>query len=273
MKKVIALALALMMCLGAAQAAEWAGGTSPSRPYPGVPEIDLNEQLGYMMFYPTDKSAQGVKMGVENACQRLYIYLPREDVKAGSGTFYLCSEAVKRGEIWKTAMNDSEAITQRAISEAELEGLLWGGGTCFEIKLPQTLELGTTYFINMERGCIVSDSGVDSPEVGGTDAWTFQLEGDWGVSKMSYRRALGNGKYEEDLLTPAAGDEIRFDLVLGGDAVAAVVNRFQDESVEFEELYFTESCEVTGVVTKENPQWFVTFLDAAGNALNRVEFW
>ena len=273
MKKAIVLALALMMLVSVAQAAEWAEGTSPSQPYPGVPKINLEEQIGYMMFYPKDKPEQGVKLGVENACQRLYIYLPREDVKAGSGTFYLCSEEVKRGELWKTAMNNTAAVTQRPITEEELDSLLWGSGTCFEIKLPQTLELGTTYFINMERGCIITDSGVDNPEVGGTDAWRFQLEGEWGVSKMTYRRPLGGGKYEEDQLTPQAGDEIRFDLVLGGDAVAAVVNRFQDESVEFEEQYFTESCEVTGIVTKENPQWFVTFLDASGNALNRVEFW
>lgn len=273
MKKAIALVLALIMCMGVAQAAQWEEGTSPSQPYPGVPEIKLDEQMGYMMFYPTDKAQMGVKMGIETACQRLYIYLPREDVKAGDATFYLCSEAVKRGEIWKTAMSNTEAVTQRPITEEELDGLLWGGGTCFEIKLPETLELGTTYFVNMERGCIVSDDGVDSPEVGGTDAWTFTLEGDWGVNKMTYRRALDNGKYEEGLLSPKGGDEIRFDLVLGGDAVAAVVNRFADESVEFDSSYFTESGEVTGMVMKENPQWLVVFLDDSGNELNRVEFW
>lgn len=273
MKKAIALVMALMLCAGIAQAAEWEEGTSPGQPYPNMPEINLDEQMGYMMFYPTEKSGQGAKMGIESACQRLYIYLPREDVKAGDGTLYLCSEEVKRGEIWKTSMNDTAAVTQRAIREEELDGLLWGGGTCFEVKLPRTLELGKTYFINMERGCIVSEGGVDSPEVGGTEAWRFTLEGDWGVNGMEYRRSLGNNKYEEGLLTPQAGDEIRFDLVLGGDAVAAVVNRFQDESVEFETTYYAESAEVTGVVTKENPQWFVMFLDDAGNELNRVEFW
>ena len=272
MKKAIALVLALLMCAGVAQA-EWAEGTGPSQPYTGVPEVNLDEEMGYMMFYPIDKADLGVRMRVETACQRLYVYLPREDVKAADATFHLCSEAVKKGAIWSTKMSNTDAVRQRDLTEDEKIGLLWGGGTCFEILLPETLELGQTYFINMERGCIVSDSGVESPEVGGTDAWRFTLEGDYGVSRMSYRRALDNGKYEEQLVNPQAGDEIRFDLVLGGDAAAAVVNRFSDESVEFETTYFVESGEIVGLVTKENPQWFVMFLDAQGNELSRVEFW
>ena len=263
MKRIAALLLAaLVLCMGAAQA-EWADGTSPARPYENEPEIDLNEQIGYMMFFPRTGNA------IKYACQRLYIYLPREDVKAGDGTFYLLNE--EDGEVWRTEMTNAEAITQRSINEAELEGLIWGSGTCFEIKLPKTLELGKRYFVNMTRGCIVADNGVENVQIGGTDSWAITVEGDFGVSGMEYRRAQFGG-YEEQLLTPQAGDEIRLDVVLGGDAAVASIYRHND-SVEFEQTTFTTSCEVTGEVVSEDVSWGVMFLDAEGNVIGRVEFW
>ena len=167
-------------------------------------------------------------------------------------------------------MSNTDAVWQRDLTEDEKIGLLWGGGTCFEILLPETLELGQTYFINMERGCIVSDSGVESPEVGGTDAWRFTLEGDYGVSKMSYRRALDNGKYEEQLVNPQAGDEIRFDLTLGDAAMAVVYGNSQ--SVDFLQLLWTEDAEVIGTVTGPQPSWGVIFLDQQGQEMGRVQF-
>ena len=263
MKRIAALLLAaLVLCVGAAQA-EWQEGTSPAKPYENMPEIDLSENLGYMMMFPRTGNA------IQYACQRLYIYLPREDVKAGNGMFLLHEGDA---EIWRTAMNNTEAITQRSINEAELEGLLWGGGTCFEIALPRTLELGKTYSVNMTRGCIVAENGVENVQVGGKDSWEITVEGDFGVSGMEYRRPKLGGAYEEQLLHPQAGDEIRFDLVLGGDAVVASIYDLNG-SVEFNQTTFTASGEVIGEVVLENLSWGVVFLDSQNNVVGRVEFW
>lgn len=264
MKRIAALLLAaLVLCVGAAQA-EWQEGMSPAKPYENVPEINLDEQMGYMMFFPREGNA------IDYACQRLYIYLPREDVKAGEGTFYLMNE--QDGVIWSTEMTNTEAITQRSINAAELEGLMWGGGMCFEILLPKTLELGKPYFVNMTRGCIVAENGVENVQIGGTDSWVITVEGDFGVSGMEYRRAKNNGSYEEQLLKPQAGDEIRFDLVLGGDAVIASIYDLNG-SVEFEQTTFTASGEVIGEVVLEELSWGVVFLDSENKVLGRVEFW
>lgn len=264
MKRMAAILLALaMLSVGVAQAGEWAEGTSPAKPYPDQPEINLEEQLGYMMFYPQAGAP------VENACQRLYIYLPREDVRAGEGTLYLFTD--EDGQIWDTAMNNTDAVTVRAISEDELDGLLWGGGTCFEVLLPRTLELGKTYYVNMTRGCVVADGGAENPQIGGT-SWSFAVEGEYGVSGMEYLRPLGNGQYEERVAHPRAGDEIRFDLVLGGEAAIAAIYKYHD-SVDFLTTTFDESCEVTGEVMGENLVWGVMFLDGEGRELSRVEFW
>ena len=112
MKKTMVLVLVLvMLCVGMAQAAEWTNGLSPSKPYPGVPEVDLNEIMGYMMFYPS------VNMPKEYACQRLFIYLPREDVRAGKGTLYLV-DLDSNQQIWSTTMNNTTAVRQRPITDA-----------------------------------------------------------------------------------------------------------------------------------------------------------
>ena len=263
MKKASVLLLALLMIVNVAQAAQWRDGTSPSQPYAGVPQVNLSEEFGYLMFFPN------MTIGAKNFCQKLLIYTPREDVRATDGEFHLCSEVKSRGSLWSTKMNDTEAVTVRPIDEEELTGLLWGGGTCFEILLPDTLTLGQSYFVNMDEGCIVSTDGVKSPTIGGTDSWAFTLEGDYGVSAMQYRRPQGKG-YEEGILTPKKGDEIRFDLVLGGNASTAIVYR-NNESVEFDETYLGRSGEVIGRVTGESPSWGVMFLDALGNQVDRFE--
>ena len=263
MKKAITLLLVLLMLVGVAQA-EWREGTSPSQPYEGVPNVDLSEEFGYLMLYPNDNNLQ-----VEHFCQRLYIYTPREDVKASDGIFYLCSGDKKDGEIWSTPMNDADVVTVRPITEGELLGLIWGGGTCFEVRLPESLELGKSYFVNMEEGCMFSDGGVKSPTVGGTDSWTFSLEGEYGISAMQIRRPRGND-YVEGILDAQSGDEIRFDLVLGGEAETAVLYRGND-SVEFDETAFEQSGEVIGEITGENPVWGVLFFDDQGNQVDRIE--
>ena len=263
MKRAIALALAMLLLGGAVAAADWREGTSPAMPYDGVPEMDLSKQIGYMMFYPQ------ADIPAQNMCQKLCIYLPREDATAGEGVVSLRSEEGK--ELYSTAMNDEEAVTRRDITEQELDGLMWGGGTCFEIALPKTLELGKTYYVTLDRGCIAAPNGVENPQMNSTDGWRFTLEGEYGVSAMAYRRALAGGRYDERVFSAQAGDEIRFDLVLGGDAVKAVLYGYGD-SVDFLTTTYETSCEVTGEVAAPNPSWGVVFLDSEGNELKRIDF-
>lgn len=251
------LVILAALCLApAALAAEWVDGRSPSKPYLGLPEVNLKEKLGYMMFYPN------AKMGVERFCQSLMIYLPRMDVEAGKGTLYFCSE--ENGEEFRVAFNDETYVTQREMSEQELASLLWGEGTCFEITLPQSLKLGARYFVNMEKNCVVSGR-LSNTIIGGTDAWAFTLEGDYGVSSLSYRRANGTEE-PETVLIPMPGDEVRFDVVLGGEAASAAVFCWAD-SMSFDTVMITESGEVTGQVLASNPAWGIVFLDKDGNEL------
>ena len=123
----------------------------------------------------------------------------------------------------------------------------------------------------MTSDCILTTDGKEMPQVGGTDKWAFKLEGDFGVSGMEYRRAKDDGTYEEQILKPQVGDEIRFDLVLAGDATPAVVYGYND-SVDFIQQTYTESCEVIGSVIGDTIGWGVMFLDAEGNQIDIVEF-
>ena len=259
MKRIMALALfLLMLSMAAAQAAEWGEGKSPDNPYSGLPAMELSETVGYMMPYPN------AAMSAQNSCQYLMLYLPREDMQAGEGTLWLYDG--QGNEIWQTAMNNAEAVTRREITEAEKDGLLWGGGSCFEIRLPKTLTLNTTYFVNLGEGCLVSEDGaLKSPIVGGDDLWRFEVTGDYGVSDMAYLRG------EEPVLTPQAGDTIRCTIEIGGDAATAVLYGYNG-TVDFLETAHRQTVEVNGKVTGESPVWGVMVLDADGNELGLVEF-
>ena len=263
MKRVWALILTLLLCAGMAQAEGWKDGKNPGQPYGGVPEVNLDEEFGYMMFYPTES------MTAKNGCAKLLLYVPREDVQVGKGTFYVYT--MEDGEIVSFQVEDEGATRPRAIETRELDAMLWGGGTCFEFVLPRSLEMGKTYFVNMTRGCLITEGGVDSPELGGSDAWRFAVEGDFGVNAMAYRRAKEGAKGEEDVCDPKAGDTIRFDLVLGGDAVKAVLYGY-DDSVLFEETELEAEGEITGTVMADNPKWGVMFLDDQNNAVGQFEF-
>ena len=263
MKKVMTIVLtALLLCTGIACAEGWRDGLGPSKPYVGSPELDLNEKMGYMMLYPSDK------MPVQSACQRLYIYLPREDLKLSDGTFYLYAQGGRRPLV-ELAMDDADAITMRPMKNAELDSLLWGGGTCIEILLPRSLELGESYFVNLTEGAFVSEGGVKNPAIGGSDMWSFTLEGDYGVSGMEYTRPSDK---DASVTRAQAGDQIRFDLVLGGAAVEASVYG-HDDTVDFVKTHYDEDGEIVGEVMADNPEWGVMFLDMWGNVVGQVEFY
>lgn len=261
MKRIVALAMMIaLLAIGAqmAVAEEW----NSAQPYAGVPEIDLTTQLGYMVFYPNDV------VTVEGVCDQLFIYLPRTDVTAGEGQLFVFTE--EDGEVWRARMNDADCVQVRPLNDGELEGLLWSEGTCFEIRLPRSLTLGKMYYVNLERGCIAAD-GVENVQIGGTEAWFFEVQGEFGLNAVEYRRPQADGGYEEMISKPQAGDEIHFELVLGGEAVAAALYS-NDETLDFEVNYFTESGEVTGTVTGGAPAWGVVFLDAEGNIVGQADF-
>lgn len=259
MKKMMALALVLVMLLGCAQAAlaEEAWSWSPNQPYAGQPPINLTEQLGYMMFYPNQA------MPAQGLCDKLMIYLPREDVEAGEGQLTILTG--DGTEVWQTPMNDGAVVQMRKITPDELAGLLWNGGVCFEIALPRTLTLGETYTVSMEEGCIVAGR-VTNAQIGGADMWGFDVAGDYGLSAIEYRRN-GDGMVTD----PQPGDEVRFELVLGGTAVAAALYS-HGATVDFLTSYFTESGEVVGTVTGESPAWGVLFFDGEGSIINQADF-
>lgn len=254
------LAVLLLLLLGAtpALAATWEDGRSPSKPYIGVPEVDLDKTMGYMMFYPNGK------MPAEHFCNKLMVYLPRRDVKAGKATFYLCSE--ENGEELRFAFNDETYVNRRDMTESELSSLLWGDGVCFEITLPTSLKLNAAYFVNMERSCVVTEKGkVGNTTIGGTESWAFTLEGDYGAGSLCYRRPAKNGEMEV-VLTPAAGDEVTFDLTLGGEAKSAALLCW-DESVSFDTPLLRESATVTGHILTDDPAWGIVFMDENGQEL------
>lgn len=263
MKRWIALFVLMVLMAPAALAATWEDGRSPAKPYVGVPEVDLSKTLGYMMFYPNSK------MSAEHIGRELRIYLPRRDVEAGKGRAYLCTEA--EGELLRFSFKDEEYVTMRDMTEAELDSMLWGDGVCFEITLPVSLNLGTSYFVNLDKNCIVTTKGkVGNAIIGGTDSWAFTVEGEYGVSGLSYRRAARNGDMKP-VTKPAAGDEVTFELTLGGEAAAAALFCW-DDSVAFDKPLLRESMTVTGQILTDNPAWGIVFMDANGNELWQETF-
>ena len=263
MKRLIALCLALMMlCAVPAMAAQWPEGRSASKPYAGSPEADFTKTVGYMMFYP--------RAGVEvvGGLRTLFIYLPREDVKAGDGELTLRSD--EDNAKWTVAFSNADYVRQRPMAEEEMVGLMWGSGTCFEITLPVSVKLNHHYYVDLGRDCIISfDDSVSNPQLPGEKSWYFSTEADYGVSEMEYRRPQSNGGYESTV-TPSVGDEIRLDIVLGGEAAMAVL--YQNNGADFGVTTFTENGEAVGSVTAEDPDWGVLFFNSSNEVIGSVQF-
>lgn len=269
MKKLIAMCLVLLMVAASASAAEWREGLSPSKPYENVVEVDFEKNIGHIMFYPNS--------GIATAgANMLFIYLPREDVKAGAGKLTLYS--TDAGEELSVNMNDTTHVIQRAAFEGELEDLMWGSGTCFEVVLPVSLRAGTTYYVDMEKDCIVDVArAVGNPQIRSSAldnrSWHFTTVAEFGVSAMEYRRPTGEDTYENQILMPKAGDEVRFDLLIGGEAKCAtiVIPKEAEGGITFDTMIFRESCEVTGVVNVDDPIWDVIFWDTEMPPMNTDE--
>lgn len=73
------------------------------------------------------------------------------------------------------------------------------------------------------------------------------------------------------VIKPDVGDKVFFDLVIGGDAVLAVL--YSDNgSVEFDAIEYTQSGPVRGTVIGEDVQWGVAFYDANNYIFDTLDF-
>ena len=286
MKKLMAILMVFALCASAALAAEWPEGRSPSQPYAGVPEVDLNETLGYTMVYPR------AKLPAQVYCDMLEFFLPREDIKTNEGILTLYNG---EGEtLAQVDFSDENAVGVRKLTDEELDKLLWGSGVCVYARLPKSLEIGASYYVMMDEKCFTSENGsVFSLAISDSNAWTPVLEGDYGISGLYYSAAPevpepAEGEEEateetpeptevpeeeegeiEYKLVPEKGDRITFDLVLGGDATTAVIFS-ENDSVWFDALEYTESGHIVGSVTKKNLDWGVVFLTDRGEVVDSV---
>lgn len=262
MKKARAILAVLIVCLLLTVCyADWPEGLSPAKPYAGVREQDLSKTIGYIMLYPR------AKLPAKNFCDVLQIYLPREDVEANEGYLHLYD--AEDNEVYRANFADAEEVIVRSLTEDELQGLMWGGGICLEVRLPVSLKLEESYYVLLDEGCFTAGDGkLASLAVTAHDAWTPIVKGDFGISGLYYTR---QGEADEEPLVvtaPQEGDEIHFDLILGGEAVSAVIYS-ENDSVEFEEPEYLESATLTGKVTKTPLRWGVVFLNAAGDVLDQ----
>ena len=281
MKKwaVMLLVFALMMS-ASAQAAQWPEGRSPSQPYAGTPPLDLEKTMGYIMLYPRPK------MPAQNFCDRLEIFLPREDVRLAHGLVHLMQtdDAGATKEVLSVDFSDADSVTLRPMTEQEMESVLWGSGVCIEIKLPVSLELnGKGYYVTMEEGCFNALNGaINSLAIVNPEAWSLTIEGEYGISGLYYtapEEEPEEGETEEEpdeepaepvyKMRPESGDRVCFDLVMGGDAAYAVIYS-ENSSAFFEEIEYTQSQTVEGTFVKDEIDWGVVFLDAAGNVLKAI---
>ena len=265
MKKLIAFVLVCLLCCPAALAAEWAEGRSAAQPYEGVPEINLSESMGYAVRYPRDK------MPARVFCDTVQIYLPREDIVRGEGKL-----TVHRGKERLAVIDfaDEASVTVEPLSEEVCANLRWGGGTCISAKLPVSLSLTEEYYITMDEGCFRTvDGNLPNPPIteNAQERWIVTFEGDYGVSGLYYSKGLDGDKVGDTILADAVqnGDKLTFDLVIGGDAVAAVV--FSDnDSVRFEQPEYEETTTIRASVVGDELNWGVVFLDVNGNVLETV---
>ncbi len=209
MKKLIALVLVgILMLGGACLAAAWPEGCGPSKPYSKSSPVDLSQTMGYVIIYPTPK------LPVTGFCDVLEMYLPREDLMVGAGTMTVYEVVPGMEDQIFCAVNfaNPNSVRIRHLNDAELDGLMWGGGMCVEIHLPKSLEFGDrqhSYYVLMEEGCFAAANGtVKSISITAHDAWTPIISGQYGISGLCYvdapfvPKVLGT---PEPTLAPNAG--------------------------------------------------------------------
>ena len=183
----LVLALALLMC-SFALAAEWKTGLGPNHPYSETPEVDLNTTFGYIILFPRNaKAAVGF-------CNKLEMYFPRDDIHMGQGTLTLYENVpgeTKPVEVCSVDMSDRRSVTIRPMTEREMESVIWGSGTCAEIRLPKSLEYADRahdYFVFADEGVLTAGAGgnIKSPRISREEAWKPTIDGTYGISGIYY---------------------------------------------------------------------------------------
>ena len=269
MKKIITVCLVLMMLITAAaetavNTGNWAEGLSPQKPYTGSPEVDFNENIGYMLLMPVNES------NILPGKNILQIYMPRNDVEIGSGLVSLYSE--EDGlveEIW----TDSGKITGRDMTAEELEALIWGEGFVFEIAIEKPLEANRNYYVQMTEDVIVAplyDNG--TPAIENNTAWKFTTNhADYVDTIIFSREAEGETAViaEEQLCT---GDSAQVSIVIGEENVSAAIY-CKNGLIVPDTTYMVES----GIINIDFPangeiNWGVVFMDAEGNTIYSMDY-
>ena len=302
MKRLFAMILVCLLCVTTtAFAAGWGEGLGPEKPMPGVPAIDLNEQMGYSYFFPKAGTAGKAGLEAEHFCDVLEIYLPREDIVLGEGHAHLYDSTDT--EVADIDFANPDQVMLRTLHESELKNMKWGGGVCVEMYLPVSLKFDESYYVLMDLWCFSGANGkVSNYDLIAKDKWNPILKGDYGISGLYYSAAPAPVEAEEgeefeeveeetfeDMdeapapteepedegpvepkYNPVTGDLIHFDLVIGGDVKTAVVFS-ENDSVLFEQTDFTKSGTVKGTVTKDALDWGVVFLDENEDVVNVIK--
>ena len=256
MKRAFAMLIAILLCMGTAYAAQWLDGSSHAQPYEDLPAVDLDTAMGYMLMAP------GEKLPAQSFCDRLYIYLPRQDVALGSGALRV-NDA--NGVVTEVRFDDAQRVKLYGIDEETLGQLMWGEGVCVEVWLPVSLPMGEGSYVTMDEDCLTAAQGkVKLEGVNAPESWPVPVKGDYGVGRLCFTGA--------NPASPAAGDGVSFDLVLGGEAVLAVVDSDNGTAVCPEGNTFGASGAVTLQLTGDDFQWTVYFMNADGDVVDYLTF-
>ena len=280
LRRAAALLMICALLLGTASAASWREGTSPAQPYLGKPAANLERSLGYFMLYPR------AKMPARSFCDSLVVYLPREDVRVGTGMLKLYQ--ADGTQLLTVDVGDGSSVVIEPMTETELTSLMWGGGVAYRIRLPFSLAVGEEYRATLDAGAIaVTDSTVVNGPIGETNPWVIPVGGEFGVRGLNYR--LGKPDFNpaevgpdyvyddtegEVTYEPVMGDTVSFDILLGGEATTAVIYD-KDESFYFKKDTYTVAdadenglIHVSGkIVSPELGSWGILFQDEAGNLI------
>ena len=262
MKKLCVLCLALIMICTTASAATWSQGLGPQKPYFGTPEVDFTKTIGYMMMYPVNGST--VVPGLDKLC----IFMPREDVETGSGTMTLNMRSVSKSIEMEV---NAETLVARPMTDEELDALLWGCGTVFEMMLEQPLAENQKFSVQMTEGCIVAkEQEMVSPAIDKDDIWSFDTNTSNVIAKLDYYRVIDGKEKVVAAGNVQAGDFARISIAMGEDAAFAAIY-CNGGLIRPDQYNYTESV-VTDVHFPEEGEvkWGVVFMDAEGKLVNNV---
>lgn len=264
MKRIFIICFVMIMLCTTASAAVWQEGRGPEKPYSRVPEVDFNKTVGYMIMTPVKGST------VIPGTDILQIFMPRDDVQAHEGTLTLYNKTTKaKAEIGFA----SEAVTARPMTEEELESLLWGCGTVFEIKLEKGLEPNCEYYVELSEGCIKSpDYEPVSQEYVGKDNWVFNTKTDNVVKNLKYYHEQDGREKTVNATNVKTGDKAKFSVVISGDAVMAAVY-YTTGAIEPGDYWFSESGDSYVVFPQSGEvSWGVVFMNAEGGVVSKAMF-